>query len=328
MNKKFLLMLIAFLTLATIAHARQYLFVYFEGTGPDLEQEHLRFALSKDAVMWRALNHNRPVVSSDTICSTLGLRDPHILRGEDGKTFYIVATDMSALRNGWTTNPGIVMMRSTDLIHWTHHLVNLPREYPAFSDARYVWAPQTIWDRRAKKYLVYFTYIPKAEPDSMVTYAAYANDDFSGFASEPRQLFSAKGGSIDNDIIYNKGTYHLFFKGNERDSLGRVKRDGIRVATSKSLWGPWKEQLGFVDAYADTNTSVEGSCVFPIDDGKTWMLIYDLFASRRYEYQTSTSLKDFSAKPGRFDKDFFPRHGTVIQITDEEANRLKDYYCH
>ena len=61
-----------------------YLFAYFEGRGDAKQQEHLRFALSDDGVNWRALNENRPVIASDTISESGGIRDPHILRGEDG----------------------------------------------------------------------------------------------------------------------------------------------------------------------------------------------------------------------------------------------------
>ena len=76
-----------------------YLFAYFEGRGDAKQQEHLRFALSDDGVNWRALNENRPVIASDTISESGGIRDPHILRGEDGR-FYIVATDMNTAKNG------------------------------------------------------------------------------------------------------------------------------------------------------------------------------------------------------------------------------------
>ena len=44
-----------------------------------------------------------------------GLRDPHILRGEDGR-FYMVATDMRS-ELGWSSNRGMVLMRSDDLIN-------------------------------------------------------------------------------------------------------------------------------------------------------------------------------------------------------------------
>ena len=70
-----------------------YLFAYFEGGGDTKQMEQLRFAVSEDAKNWYALNGNRPIIASDTISTSGGIRDPHILRGEDGD-YYIVATDM------------------------------------------------------------------------------------------------------------------------------------------------------------------------------------------------------------------------------------------
>ena len=123
-----------------------------------MTQEQLRFAVSADAVNWSALNDNRPIMLSANISQTGGIRDPHLLRGEDKETFYMVATDMFTRKNGWDTNPGIVMLKSMDLIHWTHGIINLEKTYPEkFADVKWVWAPQTIYDPEAKKYLVYFT---------------------------------------------------------------------------------------------------------------------------------------------------------------------------
>lgn len=68
-----------------------YLFVYF--TGNDKKEEQIRFALSKDGYHYQALNQNQPVIDAADISETGGVRDPHILRGAGGKTFYIVATD-------------------------------------------------------------------------------------------------------------------------------------------------------------------------------------------------------------------------------------------
>jgi len=97
-------------------------------------------------------------MASNLISKSGGVRDPHILRGEDGKTFYMVVTDMFAIQNGWTSNPGIVLMKSTDLTNWTHSIIDFPTTYPAkFGNACYIWAPQTIYDPAADKYLVYFT---------------------------------------------------------------------------------------------------------------------------------------------------------------------------
>jgi hypothetical protein len=324
------LFLFTFLCLALSAQAQKstsfagYLFAYFEGGGDKNLQEHLRFAVSEDAQNWYALNDNRPVVGSDSISESGGIRDPHILRGEDG-CYYIVATDMCTAKTGWNENPGIVLMKSKDLVNWTHAKINLGKDWPAFSDAYWVWAPQTIYDQKAKKYMIYFTLQRTGDNrQSLITYYAYANKDFTAFESEPQKLFAAKYGSIDNDIVCKNGTYHLFYKGNTKDANGKEVKNGIQQATSKRLLGTWKEDFKYLDAYAGTKTHVEGSSVFPLHDGSgQWMLMYDLYGSGRYEYQLSKDLIHFSDKPLSFRKDFFPRHGSVISVTKDELERMQ-----
>lgn len=299
-----------------------YLFAYFEGSGN--KQEHLRFAISEDAKNWYALNDNQPVIASDSISTSGGIRDPHILRGEDA-CYYIVATDMNTVKNGWKDNPGIVLMKSKDLVNWTHSKIVLKEDYKEhFSDAYWVWAPQTIYDKKAKKYMIYFTLQRTGDGrKSLVTYYAYANKDFTGFESEPKILFNAKYGCIDNDIIERNGVYHMFYKGNIKNAEGKEIQNGIQQATAKNLKGSWKEDFKFIDAYADSKTGVEGSGVFKLNDKEEYVLMYDLYGSGRYEYQTSKDLNTFSAKPESFRKDFFPRHGTVCSVTKDEMERLQ-----
>lgn len=299
-----------------------YLFAYFEGSGN--QQEHLRFAISEDAKNWYALNDNQPVIASDSISTSGGIRDPHILRGEDG-CYYIVATDMNTVKNGWKDNPGIVLMKSKDLVNWTHSKIVLKEDYKEhFSDAYWVWAPQTIYDKKVKKYMIYFTLQRTGDGrKSLVTYYAYANKDFTGFESEPKVLFNAKYGCIDNDIIERNGVYHMFYKGNIKNAEGKEIQNGIQQATAKNLKGPWKEDFKFIDAYADSKTGVEGSGVFKLNDKNEYVLMYDLYGSGRYEYQTSKNLNTFSTKPESFRKDFFPRHGTVCSVTKDEMERLQ-----
>ncbi|MBO4964121.1 MAG: family 43 glycosylhydrolase [Prevotella sp.] len=299
-----------------------YLFAYFEGRGEGKLQEQLRFAVSSDGQNWYALNGNKPVIASDSISESGGIRDPHILRGEDGM-FYIVATDMNTVKNGWGSNPGIVLMKSADLVTWQHTKINLAKDYPEnFADAYWVWAPQTIYDCKAGKYMIYFTLRREDKSKGLVTYYAYANSDFTAFESEPKVLFSAKYGSIDNDIIYRNGTYHMFYKGNTKDANGKEIKNGIQQATSKSLTGKWKEDFKYLDCYAG-KTPVEGSGVFKLNGKDEYVLMYDLYTSGRYEYQTSKDLKTFSKEPQSFRKDFFPRHGTVMSLTTEELERLQ-----
>ena len=301
-----------------------YIFAYFEGGGDTKLMEQLRFAVSEDAQNWYALNGNRPVIASDSISESGGIRDPHILRGEDG-CYYIVATDMHTYdpKQGWGANPGIVLLKSNDLVNWTHAKINLSKDWSKnFGDAYWVWAPQTIYDKKAKKYMIYFT-LQRNDRKTLITYYAYANKDFTAFESEPKVLFAAKYGSIDADIIYKDGVYHLFYKGNTKDENGKEIKNGIQQATSKKLTGPYKEDFVYLDAYADTKTSVEGSGMFKLNNSEDWILMYDLYSSGRYEFQRSKDLKTFTKKPESFRKDFFPRHGTVMSVTADELERLQ-----
>ena len=300
-----------------------YLFAYFEGTGKAREQEQIRFAVSENAVNWFALNQNQPVLRSELISQTGGLRDPHILRGEDGKSFYMVATDMFTHRNGWDNNPGIVMLKSDNLLDWKHSIIDLEKLYPKkFKNVKWVWAPQTIYDPKAKKYLVYFT-VRFHNDEKLDFYCAYANKDFSAFEKEPKLMFRAKYGAIDGDIIYKDGLYHFFYKGNTKDANGKEVKNGIQKAVSKSLQGPWKEEFEYLDAYAAKGVSVEGSSVFKLNNSDEYFLMYDLYRDKRFEFQRSTDLKKFSAGPESFTKNFAPRHGSVISITRDETRRMQ-----
>ena len=302
-----------------------YLFAYFEGASGDRKhQEQVRFAVSRDAINWKALNDNQPILVSEEISKTGGVRDSHILRGEDETMFYMVMTDMSTGRNGWGPNPGVVLSKSGDLINWKSAFIDLEKQYPEkFKDVQWVWAPQTIFDPVAGKYLVYFT-IKYKDDKKLDFYSAYANSDFNGFEDEPELMFSPKDGGIDADIIYKDGTYHLFFKGNTKDESGKEVKSGIKQATSKTLRGEWIERFEYLDVYHDSRTNVEGSSVFKLNESDTYFLMYDLYSSGRYEFQRSTDLYHFTEKPESFIKDFHPRHGSIIGITAEELERLNE----
>lgn len=330
MKRTFLLMMLLGLMLTsgtaktTDTPFAGYLFAYFEGSGDQNLMEQLRFAVSEDAQNWYALNGNRPIIASDSISESGGIRDPHILRGEDG-CYYIVATDMHTYdpKQGWGANPGIVLLKSKDLVNWTHAKINLAKDWSKnFGDAYWVWAPQTIYDRKARKYMIYFT-LQRNDRKTLITYYAYANKDFTAFESEPKVLFSAKYGSIDADIIEKDGVFHLFYKGNTKDENGKEIKNGIQQATSKKLTGPYKEDFEYLDAYAGTRTHVEGSGVFQLNNSEDWILMYDLYSSGRYEFQRSKDLKTFTKEPESFRKDFFPRHGTVMSVTADELEVLQ-----
>jgi arabinoxylan arabinofuranohydrolase len=287
-----------------------YLFVYF--TGNDKKEEAIRFALSNDGYHFWALNGDKPIISSEQISSTGGVRDPHILRGRDGKTFYMVATDMVSA-NGWNSNRAMVLLKSIDLVHWTSSVVNIQKKFPGNDSLLRVWAPQTIYDPVAGKYMIYFSMKHGNEPDKI--YYAYANADFTDLETEPKQLLfnPTNGATIDGDIVEKDGKYYLFFK---TESEGA----GIKIATSDKLTGGYTVQDKYVQ---QTKDPVEGSGVFKLNDGSGYILMYDVYTKGKYQFTKSTDLQHFTVVDNEVSMNFHPRHGTVMPITDEEANRIE-----
>lgn len=289
-----------------------YLFVYF--TGNDISLEAICFALSNDGLSWHKLNGGRPVIDSKVISSTGGVRDPHILRGEDGHTFYMVATDMVSA-NGWDSNRAMVLLKSEDLINWSHSVINIQQTYEGQDDLKRVWAPQTIYDHKAGKYMIYWSMKHGDGPD--IIYYAYANDSFTGLTGEPRPLFipADRKSCIDGDIVYKDGKYHLFYK---TEGHG----NGIKVAVTNELTsGRWTESP---DYKQQTDQAVEGAGTFKLSGTDKYILMYDMYMNGRYQFTETTDLEHFRVIDSDVTMDFHPRHGTVMAVTRDEMKRLTD----
>ena len=287
-----------------------YLFTYFTGNGNS--EEAIHYATSDNGYNWKALNFDRPIISSAKISTTGGVRDPHILRAEDGKTFYMVATDMQVAKYGWGPNYAMVLMKSTDLVNWTSNVVDITKTFSEFKDVNRVWAPQTIYDNVKKKYLLYWSMRFGNGPDKI--YYAYAKKDFSGLETVPEQLFFSptNNACIDGDIIYKDGKYHLFFK---TEGSG----NGIKKAISSNLTSGYVLQ----DRYLQQTTDpVEGAGVFKLNNSADYILMYDLYTKGRYQFTRSSDLENFKVIDQSVTMDFHPRHGTVLPITKTELSRL------
>ena len=287
-----------------------YLFVYF--TGNKVEEEAIRFAVSADGYNYLALNQNNAVIDSKTISSTGGVRDPHILRGGDGKTFYMVVTDMTC-KLGWDSNRAMVLLKSTDLLNWTSSIINIQKKYQGQEELKRVWAPQTIFDPSVGKYMIYWSMKHGNGPD--IIYYAYANADFTDLEGEPKQLFFPSNGKscIDGDILLKDGIYHLFYK---TEGNG----DGIKQATTKSLTsGKWDERTEYMQ---QTKEAVEGAGTFKISNTDTYILMYDVYKKGKYQFTQSNTLDSFKVIDKEVSMNFHPRHGTIIAITRSELKAL------
>ena len=289
-----------------------YLFTYFNSNDPKDEQ--ICYALSEDGYNYTPINDGMPVISSDTIALTQCVRDPHILRCEDGKTFYMVVTDMKS-NLGWNSNRGMVLLKSTDLINWQHTAINFPTRYTkTWKNVQRVWAPETIYDRKAGKYMVFYSLASSDRGSYDKIYYQYANKDFTDLEGEPKWLFDAGCATIDGDIVYNEADqlYHLFYK----QEAGR----GIYQAVAKELTDKWQMIGGNVE---QTKESVEGVGVCKAIDGKSWIIMYDCYGNGHYQFCKSEDLKTFQfVQNTEMRGKFTPRHGTIIPITRAEKERL------
>ena len=289
-----------------------YLFTYFNSNAP--EDEQICYAISDDGYNYTPLNNGMPVIESDTIALTQCVRDPHILRCEDGKTFYMVVTDMKSSL-GWASNRGMVLLKSTDLINWQHSTINFPTRYTkTWKNVIRVWAPETIYDHKAGKYMVFYSLRTSDQDSFDRIYYQYANKDFTDLEGEPKWLFDAGNATIDGDIVYNEADqlYHLFYK----QESGR----GIYQAVAKNLTDKWQMLDGNVE---QTKEAVEGVGVCKAIDGKSWIIMYDCYGAHHYQFCRSEDLKTFQFVQNTETKGkFTPRHGTIIPITRAEKERL------
>lgn len=322
MKKRFKILMtaVACFWVAGVARADEpytrYLFAYFNGNSD--AQENLFFAVADkdDPYNFTPLNDGKMIMDADTISLSGGLRDPHLYRGEDG-WFYMVMTDMKS-DNGWSSNRGLILLKSRDLVHWNHSTVHFPTKYAGttFANAIYVWAPEVIYDSSVDKYLIHFAL---GTNDGNITYQklyyAYANSDFTDLEGEPQYMYDRGSATIDMSIIYNEtdGLYHGFYK---NEGAG-----GICHATASSLTGTWTEVATGVH---QTNTAVEGSEIYRLIDSDTYVLMYDCYSINKMEYCTTTStMTTFTKASTTANTEIFtPRHGSVIPITDAEYEVL------
>ena len=312
-----------------------YLLVFFSDP-----THSLIMATSHDGYRFTAVNHDQPVIAGDTIAQQKGIRDPHIYRGPDG-AFYMAMTDLHLFAQkkgyrhtlwdrdektyGWGNNKGLVLMRSTDLIHWTHTQINFYKLFPELNIGC-VWAPETIYDPEAKKLMIYFTM--RLGNGKTKLYYAYTDDKFTRLVSKPKLLFTYPNKDVqvlDADITPTPdGRYCLSYVAQENPG-------GVRIAFSDHVNRGYTYQDGWVDAE-------KGSCEAPnmwkrIGENK-WVLMYDIFSihPNNFGFVETADFVHFK-NLGHFNQGVMkatnfisPKHGAVIQITKAEAKRLEEYW--
>lgn len=347
--KKFLLSVCSLILAALAGNAASekdmaaYLLVFFSD-----DDHSLHFALSEDGYSFTALNDNKPVISGDSIAEQRGIRDPHIYRGPDD-TFYMALTDLhiyaqrDGLRDsrwergdeyGWGNNRGLVLMKSDDLINWTHNEVRLDKLFPEeYSEIGCAWAPQTIVDPANGLPMVYFTIRSRGEqlPGGRMVdkktrlFYSYTDKDFTTLTTKPELLFEYPDSTrqiLDADICpMPDGRFFMTYCAQENPG-------GIKGAVSERI------NSGYVynEAWLDTEPKAcEAPNVWKRIGEDKWVLMYDVFSISPHnfgfvetsDFKTFTPLGHFNDGPMKSTNFTSPKHGAVIHITKEEADRLR-----
>ena len=298
-----------------------YLFAHFMNTEGDADDEQIYFSVSEDGQNWTTLNGGAPVLTSNV--GEKGVRDPYILRGEDGK-YFIIATDLSIYNrkqtqgsNAWGLSQtdgsqSIVVWESSDLVNWSKaSLVKV-----AVDNAGCTWAPEAVYDPEKGMYMVFWaSKVSDDDYSKQCVYRSYTAD-FKTFT--PAEVYIEDDVSnIDTTIIEHEGIYYRFTKNESRSSIIMEK--------SNFLDGNWTP----VETYnLGDMTGYEGPAIYKINGEDSWCLLLDYYSrSQGYKpFVTDDLAEGIFTQAADFSFDGTYRHGTVMPITEAEYNALVEQY--
>jgi hypothetical protein len=304
-----------------------YLLVYFKDP-----THSAYFAISKDSYTFTDVNGGQPIFIGAQLAEQKGIRDPHITRGPDG-AFYLAMTDLHIFgqragyrdsawerplaRYGWGNNRALVLMKSYDLIHWTHSDFRVDKAFPELGDIDCSWAPETIYDAAAKKMMVYFTI--RYNNKNANIYYSYANNDFTKLETVPKQVSGIAG--IDADITKVGNTYQTFYVGDAK----------VWQATSDKINADFKPGGERIDP---EKVSTEAPNVFKRIGSDAYVLMYDVYGLRPSNMGFSETNDFINFKDiGHFNDGVMkatnftsPKHGAVTYLTKKEVEALAKYW--
>lgn len=304
-----------------------YLLVYFRD-----QDQSAYMAISSDGYTFIDVNGGNPVFIGSQLAEQKGVRDPHITRGPDG-AFYLAMTDLHifgkragfrdtdwerpAEKYGWGNNRALVLMKSYDLIHWTHSDYRVDKAFPELGDIDCSWAPQTVYDQSAGKMMVYFTI--RYDNKDCHLYYSYANDDFTKLETTPKRITEITG--LDGDITKVGNQYQLFYVSDARvlHSVSDRINEGYKADTTR------------IDP---EKVSTEAPNVFRRLGTDTWVLMYDVYGARpnnmgfseTTDFVTYRNLGHFNEGVMKTTNFKGPKHGAVTYLTRKELEAVARHW--
>lgn len=304
-----------------------YLLVYFK----DKDQS-AYMSISSDGYTFTDINGGQPVFIGSQLAEQKGVRDPHITRGPDG-AFYLTMTDLHifgkrvgfrdteferpAEKYGWGNNRAIVLMKSFDLIHWTHSDFRVDKAFPELSDIDCSWAPETVYDPAMKKMMVYFTI--RYNNKECHLYYSYADDNFAKLVTKPERI--SEIGGLDGDITKVGDKYQLFYVSNAK----------VLHSVSDQINQGYKTDTTRIDP---EKVSTEAPNLFKRIGTDTYVLMYDVYGARpsnmgfseTTDFVTYRNLGHFNEGAMKTTNFKSPKHGAVTYLTKKELKAIAEHW--
>lgn len=297
-----------------------YLFTHFTNDGKE-DKEHIWFSVSRDGLNFKDLGGEKPFLTSSK--GTTGIRDPFIVYDEKLKKYFIIATDLCTTKGGnWYDfshkgSRSLLVWESEDLINWSEErLVEVGIE-----GAGCVWAPEAVFCNEKGMWFVFWASCVREEGENEYKQRIYGafTGDFRSF-SPAFKYIDASTDVIDTNIVWDNGWYYRFSK----DETNKI----ITVERCRELIPETQQYEKIESKLLSRFYGLEGPEAYYLENEKKWCLIADQYhTGKGYipmlcdELSTGNFYipEESAYDMGKRKK----RHGGVIKISDEEAERLE-----
>jgi len=212
------------------------------------------------------------------------------------------------------------MWESEDLVNWSEQrMVELGDE-----DFGCLWAPDVIYDRKNDDHVIHWSsaHASNNYGDKAIYYTR--TKDFKSFTKPQLLCKKDDSGIIDSAIYEENGDFYCFLK-SEKNPTAIILQKGKTITGEYTRIEAFDEEMKKIG-----HAAYEAPTAFKLSNGK-WCLMLDFFGVRG-EGQGYVPFIAEDIESGRFirsDESFsFPygfKHGTVLPITMEEYNRVKNW---
>ncbi|MFW2349653.1 family 43 glycosylhydrolase [Qipengyuania sp.] len=283
----------------------------------------LYYAVSRDGLHWKALNHGEPV-------SQQYHGHASIARGGDGR-YYLVGNRSDA-------DPLIRFWVSDDLVTWKKFGTYQPRltDIPGHPHAlQRIGAPKLYFDDRDGRFLLTW-HTPNIEgsPDDPERYWAsqrtlyVVSPDLKTFADPPRRLFDWEMATIDTTIVRDElgDGYCALVKDERYPDYNWPTGKTVRISCGIAMTGPYPPPGPPLSP-----NFREAPTIIRSPDDAEWLLYYEQYAGTSYGLTKGRTLQgpwyQVSGNSGveewnRFEMVPGARHGSMLQISKKQYDVL------